>query len=74
MTVKIVRKRLEPFPGHCSYCGCDFTYELEDVKHGPLKNCVACPNCSHECLHDGECGTVSRQKSASTPYTPTSRN
>jgi hypothetical protein len=62
MTVKILRKRLEPFPGHCSRCGCDFSYELEDVDRGPVKNCVACPNCDHECVHSGEDGTLSKPR------------
>ncbi len=47
MAIKIIKEGKKEFEYTCPYCGCVFTYELEDIEPGDI---VECPFC-HEQLH-----------------------
>lgn len=56
--ITVIKHGKKVFKGFCSRCGCEFTYELEDVT---LNNFVTCPDCGESCYIGG---------SKNTPYTP----
>lgn len=39
--IKIIKEGHKQFQGTCFKCGCEYTYELEDIKD----DCVKCPQC-----------------------------
>lgn len=46
--VKIIREGTNKFQAICSKCGCEFSYELEDLDS---LNYVECPFCHEEYKH-----------------------
>ena len=56
--IKVIKHGQIEFKGFCSRCGCEFTYELEDIT---LSSFVVCPDCGEHCYIGG---------SKNTPYTP----
>lgn len=59
MAKKIIHPGVTKYRGHCGDCGCDFTYEREDVNVNFARGGenVSCPSCGHSCQHLGENGT-----------------
>jgi hypothetical protein len=45
--IKIVKPGQKEFKGYCDRCGCEFTYEFEDIVAGS----VECPTCGHAYYH-----------------------
>lgn len=54
MAIKIIKQGTKEFHITCPYCGCEFTYENEDVCNSE----VICPCCSTNLPHKGVIGTV----------------
>ena len=60
--IKVIKHGQKEFRGYCSRCGCEFTYELEDIT---LSAFVVCPDCG-EHVYIGN-----KHKSPSQPGWPT---
>lgn len=54
MAIKIIKDGIKEFHITCPYCGCEFTYENEDVCNSE----VICPCCSTNLPHKGVIGKV----------------
>lgn len=54
MAIKIIKQGVKEFHITCPYCGCEFTYENEDVCNSE----VICPCCSKALPHKGVSGKV----------------
>ena len=54
MAIKIIKDGVKEFHITCLYCGCEFTYENEDVCNSE----VICPCCSTNLPHKGVIGKV----------------
>lgn len=54
MAIKIIKDGVKEFHLTCPYCGCEFTYENEDVCNSE----VICPCCSTNLPHKGVIGKV----------------
>ncbi len=54
MAIKIIKQGVKEFHIRCSNCGCEFTYEKEDVCNSE----VICPCCSTNLPHKGIIGEV----------------
>ena len=52
--IKIIKQGVKEFHMICPYCGCEFTYENEDVCNSE----VICPCCLTNLPHKGVIGTV----------------
>lgn len=61
MAIKIIKQGVKEFHITCPNCGCEFTYENEDVCNSE----VICPCCLMNLPHKGVVGTVN-----ATPSTP----
>ena len=48
MAIKIIKEGQVKFPATCGRCGCEFTYELEDVNAAGF---VTCPCCGELIFH-----------------------
>lgn len=59
MAIKIIKQGVKEFNLTCPYCGCEFTYEKEDVYNSE----VICPCCSTNVPHKGVIGTVNTNPS-----------
>lgn len=59
MAIKIIKQGVKEFHITCPYCGCEFTYENEDVCNSE----VICPCCSTNLPHKGVIGTVNTNPS-----------
>lgn len=57
--IKIIKQGVKEFHITCPYCGCEFTYENEDVCNSE----VICPCCSINLPHKGVIGTVNTNPS-----------
>ena len=53
MAIKIIKQGVKEFHITCPYCGCEFTYEKEDIHNSE----VICPCCSKGLPHKGIIGT-----------------
>lgn len=49
MAIKVIKQGIKEFHITCPYCGCEFTYENEDVCNSE----VICPCCSMNLPHKG---------------------
>lgn len=45
--IKIIKDGQKKFIGNCNTCGCQFSYEINDISHGT----VLCPCCGGYCTH-----------------------
>ena len=54
MSIKIIKQGVKEFHITCPNCGCEFTYENEDVCNSE----VICPCCSTNLPHKGVSGMV----------------
>lgn len=59
MAIEIVKEGCKKFNITCPNCGCEFTYEYEDVSIGV----VPCPCCQARLPHKGVIGTVNTNPS-----------
>ncbi len=59
MAIKIIKQGVKEFHITCPFCGCEFTYENEDVCNSE----VICPCCSTNLPHKGVIGTVNTNPS-----------
>ena len=46
--IEIIKQGQTKFTAYCSQCGCEFTYELEDLD---AAECIKCPCCEHIIMH-----------------------
>lgn len=60
MAIKIIKDGIKEFHITCPVCGCEFTYENEDISNSE----VICPCCSTKLPHKGMIGTVNINPSA----------
>ena len=60
MAIEIIKEGQTKFTAHCYKCGCEFTYEMEDVIDGA----IICPCCGNYIMHTGAVGTINY------PYIP----
>ena len=49
--VKIVKLGQKEFHGFCKWCGCEFTYEISDLKLSATYDKVSCPTCGKDYHH-----------------------
>ena len=54
MAIKVIKQGVKEFHITCPYCGCEFTYENEDVCNSE----VICPCCLTNLPHKGVVGAV----------------
>lgn len=54
--IKIVKAGQKEFYATCDMCGCEFTYELSDLKLSCSNNKVACPTCGKDYYHKPQNG------------------
>ena len=54
--VKVIKPGQKEFYATCDMCGCEFTYELGDLKLSCSLNKVACPTCGKEYYHKSQNG------------------
>lgn len=59
MAIKIIKQGVKEFHTTCPFCGCEFTYENEDVCNSE----VICPCCSTNLPHKGVIGAVNTNPS-----------
>ena len=59
MAIKIIKQGVKEFHITCPYCGCEFTYENEDVCNSE----VICPCCLTNLPHKGVIETVNTNPS-----------
>ena len=52
--IKIIKHGQKEFTHTCSRCGCEFTYEYEDIT---LSSFVVCPDCGEHCYIGGNKGS-----------------
>ena len=51
MAIKITKPGQTVFHGFCDRCGCEFTYEIIDLKLSAIGNKVNCPTCGKDYHH-----------------------
>ena len=51
MAIKITKPGQKEFHGFCTWCGCEFTYEISDLKLSATSDKVRCPTCSKDYHH-----------------------
>lgn len=49
--VKITKPGQKEFHGFCKWCGCEFTYEISDLKLSATSDRVSCPTCGKDYHH-----------------------
>ena len=55
MAIKIIKHGKETFKAVCPICGCEFSYQAEDLKEDLFHNhYVECPDCKHTVYHEYE--------------------
>lgn len=52
--IKITKPGKTVFNGKCGKCGCEFTYELEDLWNNFGSGYVKCPECSDKYFHPSQ--------------------
>jgi hypothetical protein len=51
MAIKITKPGQKEFHGFCKWCGCEFTYEISDLKLSATSDKVSCPTCGNDYHH-----------------------
>ena len=55
MSIKVIKHGKETFKAVCPICGCEFTYQSEDLKEDCFHNhYVDCPDCKNSVSHEYE--------------------
>jgi hypothetical protein len=49
--IKIAKPGQKEFHGFCKWCGCEFTYEISDLKLSATSDKVSCPTCGKDYHH-----------------------
>lgn len=49
--IKITKPGQKEFHGFCKWCGCEFTYEISDLKLSAISDKVSCPTCGRDYHH-----------------------
>lgn len=49
--IKITKPGQKEFHGFCRWCGCEFTYEISDLKLSATSDRVSCPTCGKDYHH-----------------------
>lgn len=57
MAIKIIKDGVKPFKTTCSNCGCEFTYENEDINN----SMVICPCCNNPIYHKQKINSPSNE-------------
>jgi hypothetical protein len=52
MAIKITKPGQKEFHGFCKWCGCEFTYEISDLKLSASCDKVSCPTCGKDYHHN----------------------
>jgi hypothetical protein len=50
--IKITKPGQKEFHGFCKWCGCEFTYEISDLKLSATSDKVSCPTCGKDYYHN----------------------
>lgn len=64
MAIKIIKQGVKEFCTTCLHCGCEFTYENEDVRNSK----VICPCCSTPSLVNDRYGTITNPNGTYNPH------
>lgn len=51
MAIKVTKPGQKEFHAFCRWCGCEFTYEISDLKLSATSDKVSCPTCSKDFHH-----------------------
>ena len=51
MAIRITKPGQKEFHGFCKWCGCEFTYEISDLKLSAASDKVSCPTCGKDYHH-----------------------
>ena len=51
MAIKITKPGQKEFKAFCKWCGCEFTYEISDLKLSAASDKVSCPTCGKDFHH-----------------------
>ena len=51
MAIKITKPGQKEFHAFCKWCGCEFTYEISDLKLSATSDKVSCPTCGKDYHH-----------------------
>jgi len=51
MAIKITKPGQKEFHGFCKWCGCEFTYEISDLKLSATSDKLSCPTCGKDYHH-----------------------
>ena len=51
MAIKITKPGQKEFHGFCTWCGCEFTYEISDLKLSATSDKISCPTCGKDYHH-----------------------
>jgi hypothetical protein len=51
MAIKITKPGQKEFHGFCKWCGCEFTYEISDLKLSATSDKISCPTCGKDYHH-----------------------
>jgi len=49
--IKITKPGQKEFHGFCKWCGCEFTYEISDLKLSATSDKISCPTCGKDYHH-----------------------
>lgn len=49
--IKITKPGQKEFHGFCKWCGCEFTYEISDLRLSATSDKVSCPTCGKDYHH-----------------------
>ena len=50
--VKVIKPGQKEFHGFCKWCGCEFIYEISDLKLSATSDKVSCPTCGKDYYHN----------------------
>lgn len=56
MAIKIIKEGQKEFHAICETCGCEFTYEISDLKLSSSLNKIPCPTCGKDYYHKSQTG------------------
>ena len=65
MAIKIIKEGKKEYYMTCFQCGCEFTYELEDINYNSY---VECPCCGKSLYHNAYSITISNPKDDTIPF------
>ena len=54
MAIKITKPGQKEFYGFCRWCGCEFSYEISDLKLSATGDKLECPCCGKDYLHQSK--------------------